>query len=299
MLKHLVALGGAAFVFSCGLPSEPEGPARFVSSWTFEPKREWVGGFSGLDTPDGTRFAMISDSGYFVVGRFQREAGRITGFDHFRVHTHKRPPLGEREHDRDAEGLAWTEEGFFVSREGVHEVWHFESPAAEPLILPQHPDFDGFGLNASLEALAITPDGALLTMPERPERGHYPLYRFADGQWELTARIPAPNGFRAVGADVGPDGWFYLLERRFVLPFAFASRVRRLLLDNGEVVADETLLVTPAGRFDNLEGLSVWRDAGGDLRLTMVSDDNYLRLQRIEYVEYTVPPALDPDVARR
>lgn len=39
------------------------------------------------------------------------------------------------------------------------------------------------------------------------------------------------------------------------------------------------------GRHDNLEGLSVWQDAQG-VRLTMVSDDNFMFFQRTEFVEY-------------
>ena len=284
---------------TCAPPGEPEGPARFVGSWTYEPDRDWKGGFSGLDTPDGTRFAMVSDSGYFVVGRFRRENGRIAGFDHFRVHTHERPEGGVREGDRDAEGLAWDGGAYFVSREGVHEVWRFDRPLAVPEVLPQHPDFAGFGVNASLEALALDADGTLLTMAEGPRDGVYQLYRFSEGAWERSVRIPAPGGFRAVGADVGPDGWLYLLERQFRLPFAFASRVRRLRIEDGAIAADETLLVSPPGRFDNLEGLAVWQDGSGALRLTMVSDDNYLPVQRIEFVEFTIPPALEAAALRR
>ncbi len=38
---------------------------------------------------------------------------------------------------------------------------------------------------------------------------------------------------------------------------------------------DETLFDSTTGTYDNLEGLSVWRDAGGAIRLTMISDDNF------------------------
>ena len=39
------------------------------------------------------------------------------------------------------------------------------------------------------------------------------------------------------------------------------------------------------GTFDNLEGLSVWTDETGALRLTMISDDNYNRFQETQIVE--------------
>jgi hypothetical protein len=53
--------------------------------------------------------------------------------------------------------------------------------------------------------------------------------------------------------------------------------------------ADEVLIETAPGAFGNLEGLSVWRDAGGSLRLTLVADDNFLFLLGTDVVEFTVP----------
>ena len=54
------------------------------------------------------------------------------------------------------------------------------------------------------------------------------------------------------------------------------------------VVGTETLLETRAGRHDNLEGIAVWRDATGNLRPTLVSDDNRSMLQRTEVVDYRI-----------
>ena len=38
--------------------------------------------------------------------------------------------------------------------------------------------------------------------------------------------------------------------------------------------------------FDNLEGLSVWIENTGELRLTLISDDNYQRFQKTQIVEF-------------
>ncbi len=64
----------------------------------------------------------------------------------------------------------------------------------------------------------------------------------------------------------------------------FRSRVRSFDLTGG----DERLeLKTGIGTHDNLEGIEVWRDGGGHLRATMISDDNQLPLlQRTEFVDY-------------
>ena len=42
-------------------------------------------------------------------------------------------------------------------------------------------------------------------------------------------------------------------------------------------------------RHDNLEGLAVTRAATGQIRLTMISDDNFNPFQRSEIVEYLLP----------
>ena len=40
------------------------------------------------------------------------------------------------------------------------------------------------------------------------------------------------------------------------------------------------------GQHDNLEGISVWQDASGAIRLTMIADDNFNFFQKTELVEY-------------
>jgi hypothetical protein len=90
-----------------------------------------------------------------------------------------------------------------------------------------------------------------------------------------------------VGADFRPDGRFYLLERSFG-PLGFRSRVRswHLAEDGGQ---DERLhLQTERRTHDNLEGLAVWRDSADRIRLTMISDDNFLFFQSTEVVEYAI-----------
>jgi len=80
-----------------------------------------------------------------------------------------------------------------------------------------------------------------------------------------------------------------VLERHFARRQGFSSRVRRLEIGTGAV---ETVFQSPIGDHDNLEGLAVWRDESGAIRLTMVSDDNFRRaLQETEFVEYVLDPA--------
>ncbi len=114
------------------------------------------------------------------------------------------------------------------------------------------------------------------------------LFRFRDGRWDVAGLLPMDGKFLPVGADFGPDGRLYLLERQFFGLGGFASRVRRVELAADGVIADETLIQTPPGSFVNLEGIAVWRDAAGVLRLTMVSDDNFMAVLGTEVVEFRV-----------
>ena len=49
-----------------------------------------------------------------------------------------------------------------------------------------------------------------------------------------------------------------------------------------------TLLQTLPARYDNLEALTVWRDAIGRTRVMMISDDNFLSVQETQVIELTI-----------
>ena len=95
------------------------------------------------------------------------------------------------------------------------------------------------------------------------------------------------------GADTGPDGRLYVLEREFAKWRGFATRVRSFAYGADGLTDEQLVLQTPIGQHDNLEGLAVWQDDTGAIRLTMVSDDNFFVFQRTEFVEYRLPVAAD------
>ncbi len=143
--------------------------------------------------------------------------------------------------------------------------------------------------NSGLEALAIDTAGDLYAIPERSgtEARPFPVYRFRDGAWSQPFAIPRRPPHLPVAADFGPDGRLYLLERHFA-GLAFQSRVRVFTLEDDQIVQEQTLIDTLPGQHDNLEGMAVWQDAAGRIRLTMISDDNFNFFQRTEIVEYAL-----------
>ncbi|MGR3756288.1 MAG: esterase-like activity of phytase family protein [Tranquillimonas sp.] len=300
-LRPVPALGAAALAAllatapwpgtRTGHAVEATAYARFV--WRMSDDR--FGGFSGIElSADGSRFMAISDHGWLIEGRLLRRNGRIAAVEAGPI----RPLLSHRGTrawggERDAEGLAVAPDGSFaVSYEGERaRLWSYRDAETAAVELPRPPAFDKLQFNSSLEALAMGPDGALYTLPERSGQlqAPFPVFRYRNGAWSVPFRIPRRGEHLPVGADFDPDGRLYLLERQFAGLFGFSSRVRRFTLGAEGILREETLLETPLGRHDNLEGLSVWRDEGGRLRLTMISDDNYRWFQTTELVEYTVP----------
>lgn len=300
-LTLIVAL--AALALLAGPPrATARLPAEYVGSYTWSRDEAEFGGLSGFDlAPDGMTFAAVSDRGTLYAGRLLRDAtgavvavrtdgpGRISDADG--------GPL--RSGVRDAEGLALAPDGrFFVSFEGYDRIGAFAAPDANGTTdsapadwLPRADAFRRLQQNSGLEALAIDAEGRLYTLPERSgARGRpFPVWRFDGSGWKQPFTLPRDGDFLPVGADFGPDGRLYLLERDFRGLLGFRSRVSRFEIGPDGPGPRELLLETHAPWHDNLEGIAVWADAAGAIRLTMISDDNFNPLQRTELVDYRLP----------
>jgi hypothetical protein len=250
------------------------------------------GGFSGLIVaPDGRSFTTISDRGAWATGLLIRQDGRLRAADmtaRGRLHAISGARLKGR--DIDAEGLAIGPDGrAWVSFEGHHRVRSFDPLGGTAGKVRNHKDFRGLQENSGLEALATDADGVLYAIPERSGAldRPFPVYRYRDGRWDKALRLRRDGTFLPVGADFGPDGRLYLLERDFGW-VGFATRVRRFDLGPDGFGNEVTLLDTRLGELDNMEGISVWRDEDGRIRVTLISDDNFFPLQRTMLVEYVL-----------
>jgi hypothetical protein len=69
----------------------------------------------------------------------------------------------------------------------------------------------------------------------------------------------------------------------------FASRLLRFTLQDDALTNRTTVFQTDNGTFDDLEGLSVWRDDSGRLRATLVSDNNFSIFFQTQIVEFRLP----------
>jgi hypothetical protein len=266
--------------------------AVLVGEYTWRDRDPSFGGISGFRLgPDGVTFRVVEDIGFTFTGKLTRGAdGAVMGVARgpiTRLTGEDGKPVGED--DWDAEGLATGPGGsFFVSFERNDRILRYADEGAVPVSLTKRWDLSWITYNKGFEALAADAKGRLYTAPESPRGAFHPVFRREGNSWVRVARIPAKGTWRVTDADFGPDGRLYVLERDFWGLIGFRTRILRLSFPAKGEPAIETLLETQAGTHDNLEGIAVWRDGSGAIRLTMVSDDNLNLFQKTELVDYRV-----------
>lgn len=285
-------------------------PANLIGAFAWRNDSRLFGGISAIEvSADGAGFTVLTDKGSHASGRFRRDAeGRVTGIEMGqiqRLKSNTETPLAIGRND--SEGLAIGPDGTtYVSLEGVARVLRYDRIDGLAENLPRPRAFAAYPRNTSLEALAIDDRGRLYTLPEElaasrrirlfsgqpgnPNGPDFPVWRYEKGAWSQPFFLPRRGNYLPVGADFGPDGRIYILERQFRGIAGFGSRVRSFSVSERGLVGERVEMESPIGMHDNLEGISVWRDRQGQIRLTMVSDNNFLPIQRTEIVEYRIAP---------
>lgn len=269
-------------------------PAQLIGSYKWRLTETWFGGFSAIEVSgNGTSMVALSDRGYWVEGDLNRENGVISGVENVRMHRVLRPNGKFAKHTgwRDSEGLArMADQSFVVSFEAEHRLEKFPEPGALPQKMPWSEEFNKMPLNGGFEALAVDDAGVLFTMPEVAigAEDEIQVFTLTGGTWARAFTLSRDKQFQPVGADFGPDGRLYVLERGFN-GFGFRTRARSFDVSSGQVRDENLLFSRGVARHDNLEGISVWRDGDGLIRITMISDDNFRFLQKTEIVEYVLP----------
>lgn len=313
-----ILLGGEAQARALHVDAEPlslagswaaHSPLTPIAAFRLRSSDDDFGGLSGI-VLEGDRARLVGDRGMWVELRLTRDArGRIVDVAGVQIDALRAGdggPLGGS--SRDAESAAQAPGGrVWVGFERLHRVVGypaFGAPAAEEASQLPH---DGLGWNQGVEALAIAPDGALIAIAEEPPENQSAGADALMG-WRMIAgraepfRIARVAGYAATGADIGPDGALYLLERRFGLLSGVWCRIRRFpdiaarLATGGRVGgsddvvdlgAGETLIaLNHAAPIDNMEAIAVEPSASGDLLITIVADDNFSLLQKTVLLQF-------------
>lgn len=275
--------------------ASPSLPPGFLAQVEWRGEGPLFGGFSSIAvTQGGQAFLSLSDHGAFVQGRLIRDGdGHLIGVE-------GAPPMPLAGSDgaplrpgrTDSEGLALASDGsFYVSFEGPARLRHYARAGAPSENLSSPQDFNGFAHNTALESLCRAPDGGIFTLPEEsPHPGMpFPVFRWQDGHWTRFGTLPRAEEFRAVDCAFDDKGHFYLLERAFYGIAGFASRLTRYDRGAEGFTHGQEVMRSDIGSFDNLEGLSIWRDGLGRLRATMIADNNFSAFFITQIVEFALP----------
>lgn len=297
-------------VYNAARPDAPPG-----HGWDLRHPSLRFGGLSGMTLPvrlpddpaDRQPVLAVSDRGA-LVRLFLRPDGSPDP-DRLPVVT---PLTGPDQHallsnrSRDAEDIATLPDGrLLISFEQTHRLWVYPPDlAAAPAEVPLPDDFGTVPNNRGIEAMAVHPDGRLLLVQEHHVDGPggteelrawvgtpdpRPPLRY---RWSAR-RIAASGSFDVSGALTLPSGAVLLLERDWSFPLTFRTRIRRLdstVWDNDRDLLDgpEVFRLSPIEMQDNYESLVALPTPSGadaDNRILILSDNNFLNMQKTLLVD--------------
>lgn len=263
----------------------------WLATWAPAPAKlvarvDWQGTNGGLSAIDvtGDEFVALSDQAELFRGQLIRDdAGGLISVTANAPH----PLLDPRGHpffqgNTDSEGVVWAGDEIVVSFEWPARISRHRLDGSFIKALPSPDAFYDLEANRSLEALAASQEGELLAIPEMHAKNGPHGWTFKEGLWTAIPPFPRTPLFRRTGADFGPDGALYVLERAF-LGIGFAARVHRYGPEGRELI-----IASPLWQHGNLEGLSVIEAPDGSTRLIMLTDDNHMWFQRSQIVEYVL-----------
>lgn len=264
------------------------------------------GGISGLSiAPDGAGFLAITDRGNWLSGTIRQSGDAPIGMSGV-ILTPMLGPNGRTlasQGSGDAEALTRSSEGYVVGVERRHGIWLF--PGDQPLTARAEPIvpggvFKALGANEGIEALLAPPAGspyALIAVGEVDpgDASSLPGFLFSPlrgGGLAGTFTIQRSDDYAATDMALADDGRVYLLERRYDMLRGVAMRIRRFALSDfvpGARLAGEVLIeANRLASIDNMEAIAAHRGVGGEVILTLISDNNFSLLQRTVLLRFAV-----------
>lgn len=279
---------------------------EFRGGLVLSSKYKAFGGFSELHIdPDGSHFVSASDRGSWLRGRIVYRDGRPDGIADAEMAPMLGPdgkPLTARNWF-DSESLTYRDGKLYVGFERIQKILRFNyqrdglTARGEPIAVP--PDFKTLANNQSLECLAAPPKGAslddrLIVVTERSLDDAGNMRSFLLNGTDVTRfTVKRHDDFDISDCVVMPPNDLLLLERRFALLHGGLSmRIRRVPLadiKSGAVVDGTKLIEADLGyEIDNMEGIGLHRNAGGETIVTLISDDNFLPFQRTLLLQFAV-----------
>ncbi|HEY0223385.1 MAG TPA: esterase-like activity of phytase family protein, partial [Pseudolabrys sp.] len=273
------------------------GALEFRGGLVLTSSEQSFGGISALNIePDGARILAITDNGSWLRGRIVYRDDRPAGI----ADAEMAPILGPDGKPLaatgwfDVESLTELDGMHYIGIERVEQIVRFnfrrDGLLARGEAIPVPPDFKTFTFNKSLECVMGGPRdsnlaGKLVVITERSldAAGNHRAFLLKGDQVERFS-VKRSDDFDVTDCTVLPPSDMLLLERRYTPARGPAMRIRRIPLASlkpGAPVDGKILIEADINyQIDNMEGIAVHRNAGGETIVTLVSDDNFSFVQR-------------------
>jgi len=262
------------------------------------------GGLSSLRVqPDGAHFIALSDKARWFRGRIEYRDGRPVAI----ADVETAPALGPDGRPittrgwYDTESLAEQDGFLYVGIERANQIARFDYARdgllARGQAIPVPSGIRTLPLNKGIECLAAPGKGmplagALIAISERGLDADGNIKGFILRAASGAFTVKRTDDFDVSDCSVTPDADLLVLERRFSWRQGLAMRIRRVPLaqvQSGAIIDGPVLIEADMGfQIDNFEGLGVHRGAGGELVLTLVSDDNFAIFQRTILLQFAL-----------
>lgn len=260
-------------------------------------------------SPDGRRIVAVSDRLRWMTADIAYDGNSPAGLKNasIGVLAPADPEMLGVGHDRDAEAISLLggtpDEGeFLVSFERLSrlarirktgDVW---SPVSAYLKTPD--EVKSFGANTGFEAATVIAGGpqkgTIVAIAENyPDaRGHHSGWLWVDGE-PLPFALTVTPGYAISDAVSLDNGALVVLERHASWLGSFAMRLRYIApgsIRPGAVVEGALLMQAEGSEeIDNMEAISVHRNAANETILTLMSDDNFNYLERTMLLQFALP----------
>jgi hypothetical protein len=280
--------------------AEPErrhfGSLEFRGGLILTSTEENFGGISGIRVaPDGTQFLAVTDRGYWLRGSLVANGDKPAGIADAEIAPMRAAggTLAKRGWF-DTESITADGDTIYVSIERVHRIVRFDfakgglAASAQPINTPGA--FGKLPSNQGIEGMAFVPKdrplgGTLIAISERGLDKAGNIRGFLIGgatPGEFTVR--RRDEFDVTDMALIPGGDLLVLERHFSFLRGVGMRIRRIPLEaiKPGALIDGAALVQAgnAHQIDNIEAMAVHKNAAGETIITLVSDDNFSRLQQ-------------------
>lgn len=268
--------------------------ARLAGAWELTSADPNFGGLSGLAAEDDTTLLAITDAGGWVRFGLSGGAPSVATIGYMRGAD---GDFLSGKGANDAEGLAVRDGIALVSFERTFRIEAFAvgtcgagAKAVEIASLPSAFASKAIEENEGPEAIDLGPDGQLRFAFEGATGSVSPIGRvLTGGKAEWTGATAAnPAGFALVAMETVRLPGGSELEIQLYRAFDPLRGARSVLVWGPE--ADDQFTLSRPVMTDNFEGLTAQVLPSGDVRLWIVSDNNFSKLQRNLIYAFDITP---------